>query len=150
MQVNICILCITSSLSFMRQWMEYWSIPAGSEQGKPQLLRARWVAHSTYMPSASEQKHTDTSPIFFVVAFPLPLLVEEKSPMKWSKNSLAPQFEMVGAESSWMLLPPEVQEQVCNLLSTKDLLAISRALSTWTDESMRQLECRGGCAVRWA
>ena len=54
---------------------------------------------------------------------------------------------MVGAESSWMLLPPEVQEHVCNLLSTKDLLAISRALSTWTDESMRQLECRGGCAV---
>ena len=54
---------------------------------------------------------------------------------------------VVKGESRWLLLPPELQEQVCNLLSVKDLLATSRALKTWAEEVMRQLGCRGGCAV---
>ena len=32
-------------------------------------------------------------------------------------------------------------------MPVKDLLATSRALHTWTEEAMRQLGSRGGCAV---
>ena len=54
---------------------------------------------------------------------------------------------MVCEQNRWLLLPPELQENVCNLLSVDDLLATSRALQTWAEEAMRQLGCRGGCAV---
>ena len=54
---------------------------------------------------------------------------------------------MVCEQNRWLLLPPELQENVCNLLSVEDLLATSRALQTWAEEAMRQLGCRGGCAV---
>ena len=52
-----------------------------------------------------------------------------------------------GVHSPWLMLSVELQELVCNLLSTRDLLATGRALPTWTEETMRQLKCRGGSAV---